>query len=475
MDLGDLWRLDATVQADLVRTRQISSRDLVEHAIARIEHLNPRINAVVTRLYDGARAAAARIDAEGAGDRPFAGVPLLVKDACLQIEGAPYYVGTRLLRNLDFRSTHTSELAQRFQRAGFVVVGKTNVPAMSTGVTTEPDAFGATRNPWDLERSPGGSSGGSAAAVASGMISIAHGSDAGGSLRYPASVCGVITIKPSRGRVPACDVTGEIDASGYWSEFVLARSVRDLAGVLDATNGAVTGIEFDVAARSRPYLDEIELPLSPLRIGMMTNDVSSGMKVDPECIAAVERTGALLTSLGHHVDDAHPPALDGLYARVFGALSVRGAAYRPESLRWLASIAGRAITADDIEPALYEEMTRPTATQEQLAEANALIAHEIAPIEAWWRQGHDLLVTPTTLQPAWPLGGATAFHSGTFPFVWSINGQPATSVPLHWTASGLPCGVQIIASHGRDDLLLNVAAQLERVQPWADRWPEVAL
>jgi amidase len=213
-----------------------------------------------------------------------------------------------------------------------------------------------------------------------------------------------------------------------------------------------------------------------LRIGVVTRDVSSGMDVDPGCVAAVQRTGVLLAALGHEVDEAHPPALDGLIARIFGALSVRIAASRPESLQWLASIAGRAITLDDVEPAIFKEMTAPSSvTARQLADADEVVAREVAPVEQWWRDGHDLLITPTTRQPAWPLGSGTAFDAGTFPFVWSINGQPAMSVPMHWTPSGLPVGVQVVAAPGRDDLLLNVAAQLERAQPWADRWPPIAM
>jgi amidase len=475
MDLERAWQLDATAQAELIRTRQVASRELLELAIARVERLNPQINAVITRLYDGARERADAFDAGRTRDEPFAGVPMLVKDACLQIEGTRYCAGTRLLRDLDHRSAITTELARRFHRAGFIIVGKTNVPAMSSGVTTEPIAFGPTRNPWDLARTPSGSSGGSAAAVASGMIAIAHGSDAGGSLRYPASACGVVTLKPSRGRVPSGSPTDPVDASGYWSEFVLARSVRDLAGVLDSVHGAADGVPFHAPPPVRPYVNEIDEVCAGLRVGLLIKDVSSGMAVDPECVTAVERTGALLETLGHQVDHAHPLALEGLTGRIFGALSVRIAASRPESKRWLEAIAGRAITEDDVEPALYAEMMKPSdVTAEQLADADALIARGVAPLETWWRD-HELLITPTTRQPAWPLGSASsAFDSGTFPFVWSINGQPAMSLPLHWTATGLPAGVQIVAAPGRDDLLLNIAAQLERAAPWADRWPAIA-
>ncbi len=476
MNLRDVWKLDATAQAALVRNRELTARELVELAIGRIERINPRINAVITPLFDEARDRTSQIDPSFSRDAPFLGVPMLVKDACLQITGTPYYLGTHLLRDLDYRSTKTTELAQRLRRAGFVMLGKSNVPAMSSGVTTEPLAFGPTRNPWDLRSSPAGSSGGSAAAVASGMVAIAHGSDAGGSLRYPASVCGLVTLKPSRGRVPSETPTGDVDASGYWAEFVLARSVRDLAGGLDAVQGPVDGGLFDAPPPLRSYAAEIEDPRARLRIGLLTRDVSSGMSVDAECVAAVENTGRLLQTLGHHVEEAHPPALDGLIARIFPAVNVRIAASRPDSLRWLESIVQRPITEHDVELALFKEMTvESSVTAAQLAEADAVVEREIAPLQRWWSDGHDLLITPTTRQPAWPIGGATAFDAGTFPFVWSLNGQPAMSVPLHWTPSGLPVGVQLIGAPHRDDLVLNVAAQLERAQPWSERWPVVAL
>jgi amidase len=383
-----------------------------------------------------------------------------VKDACLQIEGTRYCAGTRVLRDLDYRSDHTTELARRFEAAGFVVLGKTNVPCMSSGVLTEPLAFGPTRNPWDFARTPSGSSGGSAAAVASGMTALAHGSDAGGSLRYPSACCGLVTLKPSRGRVPAADIARDPDPSGYWSEFVIARSVRDLAGVLRAVQSQPAAISLAGSGS--------------LRIGLLTQDVASGMAVDAECVAAVEAAGKLLESREHNVESAHPPALEGLIARIFGALNTRTAALRPDSLRWLESIVGRPVTADDVEPALLAEWTKvEQVTPEQLAEADALIERELAPLADWWRR-FDVLVTPTTRQPAWPIGKGTAFDAGTFPFVWSLSGQPAMSVPLHWTAGGLPVGVQLVGAIGRDELLLDLAAQLEETQPWADRWPAIA-
>jgi amidase len=473
VDTRDLWKLDATAQAALVRNRQVTPAELLEAAIARIERLNPQINAVITPLYDRARDRATAVTAAA----PFAGLPMLVKDACLQIEGTPYYVGTQILRDVGHVSGHTTELAKRFERAGFTIMAKTNVPCMSSGITTEPVAFGAAHNPWDMARTTGGSSGGSAAAVACGMTAIAHGSDAGGSLRYPAACCGVVTLKPTRGRVPSETPTGEPDIDGAWSEFVLARSVRDLAGVLDAAGGVSPAHEHSIAPPLRSYVDEIaDERLTPLRVGLLTKDVMSGMPVEAECVAAVEAGGKMLASLGHHVEEAHPAALDGLIVRIFPSLNTIIAESRPRTARWLEEIAGRPLREGDIEPELLtaaSEGTRVTAAQREGAQAR--VDAELAPLGAWWEQ-YDVLVTPTLRQPPWPVGQTGgAMDAGTFPFLWSMTGQPAMSLPMHWTPSGLPVGVQIVGAPGRDDLLLSVAAQLEAAQPWADRWPTLAL
>jgi amidase len=470
MDTGDLWRLDATAQAQLMRSGEVAPLELVQAAIDRIERLNPHINAVITRMYDSALAIAR--DAP-ASDAPFASVPLLVKDACLQIEGTPYYLGTRLLRDMDYRSDRTTELADRFRRAGFIIVGKTNTPEMSSDVTTEPAAFGPTRNPWDLTRTAGGSSGGSAAAVAAGMTSVAHGGDATGSLRYPAACCGVATLKPSRGRVPHMSPLGTVDDTGLWTEFVLARSVRDLAGVLDAVGGAGRGSHVVAPQPARPYMQELEVAPGRLRVGIMTADVMAGIPTHPECIAAVEDTGRVLTSLGHEVDEAHPPALDGVFIRTAGAMAIAVASARRQGLRWLESIAGRPLTQHDID-AQYLEASH-AYTDEQEAEAAATLDREMQQIPDWWASGYDLLVTPTLRQPAWPLGSAGgAIDAGVFPAPFSFTGQPALSLPLRWTPEGLPVGVQLVAACAREDLLFQLAAQLEQAMPWSDGWPATA-
>ncbi len=472
--MTELWKLDATAQAELVRSRQASPTELLEAAIARIEQLNPTINAVVTPLFERARAQALGFTAF---DAPFAGVPMLVKDASLESEGTPYYIGLGPLRDIKHTSTRTTELARRFERAGFIIAGKTNCPELSSGITTEPRAFGPTRNPWDLTRTTSGSSGGSAAAVASGMVSIAHGGDATGSLRYPASACGLVTLKPTRGRMPHVTCAGAPDPLGVWCEFVLARSVRDLARTLDCTHGATSNNLFALPPPTRPYEDALREALPQLRVGLMLDDPL--IPVDPACTEAVERTGRLLEAAGHHVEIAYPSALDTLWAKTAAAINIPNVIHRRAQVRWLSDVLGREVTQDMVDTPLPTQEQADAISSTALAEAQHTIMREMLAINRWWDDdGWDLLVTPTLRQPAWPLGGkGDVTDSGAFPPPYSFSGQPAMSVPLHHTSDGgegLPVGVQLVAARNRDDLLLQVAAQLESAAPWADRWPTIA-
>ncbi len=468
MSTDDLWRLDATGQAALVRAGEVTPLELLDAAIARIESLNPRINGVITPLYELARTQAA----ERQPDAPFDGVPMLLKDAGIEVEGTPYYVGSRVLRDMGHRSSRTTELARRLRRAGFVFVGKTNCPEFSSGVTTEPSAFGPTRNPWDLERTAGGSSGGSAAAVAAGMTSIAHGGDATGSLRYPAAVCGVATLKPSRGRVPNNTPFDLPDAGGVWADFVLARSVRDLAGVLDAVSAPQAGARFALPPE-RPYVEAIALPPRRLRVGILTKDVMAGIPVHAECVTAVEKTGKLLQSLGHNVDESHPAALHGLFLQL-SAMMALTLINRYLGLCALEKIAGRAITQGDVDEPIVTRAQAAKLSALDYIDAGETLNAAMRPIHDWWSGGYDILVTPTTRQPAWKLGSkGGAIDAGVFSPPFSFTGQPAVSLPLHMTPAGLPVGVQLVAAYGREDLLLAVSAQLEAAAPWAARWPGV--
>lgn len=477
--LGDL---DATAQAELVRSGEASPLELVEAAIARIERLNPQLNAVIHRLYDKARNQAA----SGAiGDGPFRGVPFLVKDVLCHTAGDPFHCGMRVLRDVDWHEQTDSYLAARFRAAGFVFVGKTNTPELAFSPTTESLAYGPARNPWNTTLSTSGSSGGAAAAVASRMVAAAHGNDMGGSIRTPASACGLVGLKPTRARSTLGPSFGEF----WWAtthEHVLTRTVRDSAGILDAIRGPAPGDPYTAPPPERPYRDEVGRDPGRLRIGVFTQrpgTSSSTAPVHADCAAAVEQAARTLEQLGHHVETSAPAVLlepdDGSMIAIFAASIAR------DLDRWSARI-GRTIELAEVEPttAMVAEVGRllPALRYVEAVENLQRYARSLA---AWWEDGFDILLTPTLAEPPWPLGPLgpgggeamevigrwTEFSPFCLPF--NISGQPAISLPLHWNAAGLPIGVQVAAAYGREDLLVRLAAQLEQAMPWNDRRPPV--
>jgi amidase len=469
----ELALLDATAQADLVARGDASHLDLVDAAIARIERLDGQLNAVIHRRFDRAR------DEAPAATGPFAGVPFLVKDAVCHTAGDPYHAGMRALKDAGWVEPNDTWLAARFRAAGFVFVGKTNTPELATSVTTEPLAYGPTHNPWDLTRSTGGSSGGSAAAVAAGLVPVAHGNDMGGSIRFPASTCGIVGLKPTRARTTLGPDFGE-----YWGplthEFVLTRSVRDTAAVLDAVCGAGPGDPYTAPPPTRPYVDEVNGDhADALRIGFRTM-TPDGDASHPDAVTAVESTARLLSTLGHDVDAAAIPALDGSYNQAF--ITVLSTAVARDVARWSERL-GHDIT-DELEPtnAFFASMGGQTRGVDY--------AGAIEDMQAWtrriatWWEDHDVLVVPTSPEPPVRLGElaptntdpAVGGHMGrlvSFCSPFDVSGQPAISLPLHWNDEGLPIGVQLVAAYGREDVLLRVAAQLEHARPWRDRRPPV--
>lgn len=476
----DLSHLDATAQAELVRTGQASPLELVDAAIERIERVNPELNAVITPLYEGARAQAQSDDLP---EGPLRGVPFVLKDLSAHSAGDPFHEGMAFLKDRGWTEPEDTALAARFRAAGLITVGKTNTPELGILPTTEPHAYGPTRNPWDTTRSTGGSSGGSAAAVAAGLVPIGHANDGGGSIRIPASECGLVGLKPTRARVSSGPEFGDV-MGGLTCELVVSRSVRDTALVLDAVHGMEPGDPYTAPTPERPYLQELGADPGRLRIGMMTQSPGGAVEVHPDCVAATEAAARLLESLGHEVDVSHPKALDDPdYTGHFITNWAAGAAW---NLDYWTRRTGVEIGPDDVEPltwALAEVGRAGSATAWLWArEWLQVNARETA---AWWTEGHDLLLTPTIAEPPPPLG---TFDSppdnplhGLFraaevvPFTPSFNGtgQPAISLPLHWSDDGLPIGVQLVAAFGREDLLLRIASQLEEAQPWAERRPPV--
>jgi amidase len=469
--------LDATAQAELVRSGEVSPRELAEASIERIEALNGDLNAVIHPLFEEA------LESEPV-DGPFRGVPFVVKDLICSVAGTPQHEGMRFLRDLGFRADADSWLAGRFREAGFVFVGKTNTPELGILPTTEPLAYGPSRNPWDTSRSTGGSSGGSGAAVASGMVSIGHANDGGGSIRIPASCNGLVGLKATRGRVSMAPI-GDF-ASGLATELVVSRSVRDTAAVLDwCCAETPPGEPYFAPARERPYAEEVGTDPGRLRVGVLTSAPGGQTESHPDCVAAAEEAGRALESLGHSVEMAYPAALDDpSYIENF---LVRWSSAVAAALDFWSLRTGRPIGPDDVEPhtwALAEQGRAHSGARYLMAVGYAqLLTRSIA---EWWQE-FDLLVTPTMAQPPAELGSIGSGADDpepTMPIVRSIpyavftagfnaTGQPAISLPLHWTDEGLPIGAQLVGDLGREDLLIRVAAQLEEARPWAERRPPV--
>jgi amidase len=472
--------MDATEQARLVRQGEASAVELVEDAIARVEALNPQLNAVIHPLLDEARELAAGELPDG----PFRGVPFLVKDLSCYMKGVPVHEGMRGVKEAGHRSDHDMWLTQRFRQAGFVILGRTNTPELGILPTTEPVAYGATHNPWDLDHSTGGSSGGSAAAVAAGIVAAAHANDGGGSIRIPASHCGLVGLKPSRARVSLAPDFGDVMA-GLVVELAVTRSVRDAAGILDAVHGPAPGDPYAAPPPARPYVEEVGADPGRLRIGITTTPVGGGFESHPDCIAAAQNAATLLEELGHHVEESHPSALDD--PNEIANFIVRWVAGVDWNLKYWSAAIGREIGADDVEPCTWAlaEQGRAVSAGDYMRAVEAA-QRSTRRIASWWAEdGFDLLLTPTCAEPPPPLGQfesppdnpaaplMRAVPFGTFTAGFNTTGQPAISLPLHWTDAGLPVGVQLVAAYGREDVLLRIAAQLEQARPWADRRPAV--
>lgn len=462
---------DATSQAERVRSGELQPIDLVDAAIARIEAVDDVVNAVVIRRFEQAR----REALGDLPDGPFRGVPILLKDTAPS-QGDPWHAGLRAAKQADYIAPADSHLVNRLRRAGFIVIGRTNVPELCSWPSTEPLAYGPTRNPWAPERTAGGSSGGSGAAVAAGMAPVASGSDGGGSIRLPAGVCGVVGLKPSRGRVSAGPDHGH-RWGGLSTDGPMARTVRDAAAVLDVISGTQPGDPYGVAAEAAAstcgQLVEIEPPR--LRIGLCP-EPPNGAPSDRECADAVRAVGRALEELGHRVEERWPDALadtsHSAHSRVVVAANVAA-----EIQEWEERI-GRSIADDELETInrTYREWARSYTAADYVAAETRLHAYARR-LVAWWAD-HALLVTPVLPIRTPPLGWFSApqrdgVWAGLFNFLgpFNLTGQPALALPGAWTSDGLPLGVQLVAAVGREDLLVQVGAQLESVLAWQRRRP----
>ncbi|HEX7672038.1 MAG TPA: amidase family protein [Polyangiaceae bacterium] len=470
-------RLDATAQALLVRRGEVTPLELVDAAIARVERLNPALNAVTAAQFEGAREVARNPLPEG----PFRGVPFLLKDLGGGAEaGKPLTQGSALLRN--FVPDYDSELVLRFKRAGLVIIGRTSTPEFGIPPTTEPALFGPCRNPWNLEHSTGGSSGGAAAAVAARLVPFAHASDAGGSIRIPASVCGLFGLKPTRGRSPMAPKLGESTA-GLTAELCVSVSVRDSAALLDAIQGPAVGDPYTAPPLGRSYVAELAARPTKLRVGVMREPLN-GAAVHPDCLAAVELAIAQVRELGHEVVEQKPSITDhaGFFASFITVWTVAAAV----SLRAAEELAGRDATEADVEPLTWalSQMGRQCSGPDYVLATRRL--HRASRDIARFFVDHDALITPVLAQPPVRIGELACppeeplrgfIKSGgyaAFTPVFNITGQPAMSVPLHVSPEGLPIGVQFAGRFGDEAALFRLAAELERAHPWASRLPPLS-
>ncbi len=477
--------------AELVQKKEVAPIDLVEAAISRIEARNPRLNAVIHKMYDYARDVARGPLPQG----PFAGVPFLLKDLVASCANEPLRKGCRFFA--DYVADHDSELVARYKAAGLIILGKTNVPEFGLTPVTESKLFGPCRNPWDLSRTPGGSSGGSAAAVAARMVPLAHGNDGGGSIRAPASCCGLFGLKPSRGRIPTGPDYGDLWL-GFAVEHVLTRTVRDSAALLDATSGPDTGVSYHAPAPSRPFLEEVGENPGKLRIAFTSNPFL-GRTVHADCLEGLEATVALLRELGHEVVEAAPEIDRQAFVRAYvGAIcgDVRA------DIEEAGEVIGRKPEPKDFEPGTWAfGLIGRQMSAAEAARCLRYLQGRTREIGRFFEE-YDLLLTPTLGTPPLEIGAlglkpsealllsvVNRLNAGvvlramraaeistreTFDFipytpVFNVTGQPAMSVPLHWNAEGLPVGMHFTGRYGDEAALLRVAGQLEQAHPWSDR------
>jgi Asp-tRNA(Asn)/Glu-tRNA(Gln) amidotransferase A subunit family amidase len=473
MRFDEYRKLDGVALSALIAKGEVTAREVLDTAIARADEVNPAINAVVCKQYDRARATVAA----GLPHGPLTGVPFLIKDLSIYEKGVPASLGSRLYAG--FVPDHDSAYTARCKRAGLVIMGRSLSPEFGLSPSTEPQRFGACRNPWNLEYSAGGSSGGAAAAVSAGIVPVAHGTDGGGSIRTPAAQCGLFGLKPSRGRISFAPDSGE-GWGGLAVGHVVSRSVRDSALMLDCTSGVEPGDPYAAPTPERPFAEAVEQAPARLRIAMMRKD-HRGVALHPECIKAVENAAKLCEGLGHIVEEAAPD-IDLNVLRPQSQVLLCTNVARTLGLRWKAL--KRQPNPSDVEAltwAVYNRGLKITGSEyvEALAATHAA-GRKLAAFLA----GYDIILTSTVAAPPPKLGyfdtngDVAIFRTRVTEYLsitplYNATGTPAMSVPLHWTSDGLPVGVHFGARYGAETTLLQLAAQLEQAQPWFDRLPSL--
>jgi Asp-tRNA(Asn)/Glu-tRNA(Gln) amidotransferase A subunit family amidase len=465
-------RYDGLGLAELIQTKEATPEEVLAATLERIDARNPATNAVVTRMDDHARAAIRA----GLPDGPFKGVPYLLKDLGALYTGVVTSYGSRLFTSNV--ADHDSEIVTRMKRAGLVIVGKSNTPELGIAPSTEPRLFGPTRNPWSLGHSAGGSSGGAAAAVAAGMLPMAHATDGGGSIRIPASACGLFGLKPTRARNPMGPDAGE-GWSGASIGHAVTWSVRDSAALLDATSGPDIGDPYWAPPPARPFLEEVGRDPGRLRIALTTTPWLAG-PVDPECVEAARGAAKLCASLGHHIEEARPQIDEAAWSQASRTIVVASLTF---TLETRAAALGRPLSQDDVERITWERVQEARAFSATDYARAIHTVHRTGRAVARFLEQYDILLTPTMAKPPHPLGvlslsnpDSAAFTAARtasvgFTALFNSSGHPAMSVPLAMSKSGLPLGVQFVARFGDEATLFRLASQLEAAQPWKDRRP----
>ena len=465
---------DALGLAELVNKGDVSPTELLNEAIERTEKFNPKLNAVVLKHYDEAK----QLIADGLPNGPFKGVPFLLKDLHLLWKGTVTSFGSAAWDG--YVADHNTTLTDRYLKSGLVIFGKTNSPELGLAGTTEPRLYGATHNPWNLEHSPGGSSGGAAAAVAAGILPLANASDGGGSIRIPASACGLFGIKPTRGRTPIGPDRGE-GWGGMSISHAVSRTVRDSAALLDATTGDAPGDPYASPTPARSFLEEVSTPTGKLRIAFNTRR-PDGSKPEAEVEQAILNAAKLCEELGHKVVEAaptlDPQAMGDAQATLVGANVALTLQQRGEAL-------GRGLTQNDVENITWL-IAEAAKSRSSVDYANAsLFIHQMGRLMATFMETHDVYLCPVLGTPPPKLGVLSMMTEDVGDYLESITrimpyaglfnmtGQPSMSVPLHWTSDGLPVGAMFTGRFGDDATLFRLAAQLEEALPWKNRRPKI--
>jgi Asp-tRNA(Asn)/Glu-tRNA(Gln) amidotransferase A subunit family amidase len=472
---SEYLKYDGLGLADLVRRKEVKPEELLEAAISRIDAMNPKINAVVTKMYDEAR----KTISQGLPDGPFKGVPFLLKDLGGTYAGIRHTSGSKLFA--EYVPDFDNELVKRYKKAGLVTVGRTNTPEFGLNVSTESVLLGPARNPWDTERSTGGSSGGSGAALATRMVPIAHGNDGGGSIRIPSSCCGVFGMKPCRGRTPVGPEYGE-EWEGFAIDHALSITVRDSAALLDATSAPDVGAPYGIPAPARPFLQEVGANPGKLKIAFFTHGAAA--LTHPDCIAALDNAARLCESLGHRVEEASPE-ID--YAGLLEAYKVIVAGHMAAALDQIGQLSGMKVTAEAVEPWTWSlAQIGWKASAADFAGTKAMVNTATRAVAAFLTQ-YDVILTPTLGAPPPKLGHLDTVKLGFeemskrlfdfIPFTWlhNVTGLPAMSVPLYWNDQGLPIGVQFAGRYAEEATLYRLAGQLEEARPWREKIPSMAL